>query len=62
MALHVIVSDAIGDTLIAQGLDQPIKQGGGVVPLNGGGQTVLAATVGWSEKVGLASETADAVQ
>src|SRR6202040_160228 len=62
MALHVIVSDAIGDALIAQGLDQPIKQSGGVAPFNGGGKTVLAAAVAMHEKFGLAGQTTNAMQ
>ena len=62
MALHVIVSDAIGDALIAQGLHEPIKQSGGVVPLNGGGKTVLAAAVAMHEKFGLAGQTTNAMQ
>jgi len=62
MALHVIVSDAIGDALIAQGLHQPIKQSGGVAPFNGGGKTVLAAAVAMHEKFGLAGQTTNAIQ
>jgi hypothetical protein len=59
MALHVVVSDAIGDALIAQSLDQPVKQSTGVVPLDGGGQTVLAAAVVPSENFRIACQAAD---
>jgi hypothetical protein len=41
---------------------QPIEQGSGIVPFNGGRQTVLAATIELSEKVGLTGETTDPVQ
>ena len=44
MALHVIVGDAVGDALIAQGLDQPIEQAGGIMSLDSGGEAVLAAS------------------
>jgi hypothetical protein len=62
MALHVIVSDAIGDALIAQGLHQPVEDTGGVAPFNGRGNTVPAAASTPSKKFRIACQTADAMQ
>jgi hypothetical protein len=62
MALHVIVGDAIGDALIAEGLHQPVEDTGGVVPFNGGSDTVLAAASTPSKKFRIASQATDAMQ
>ena len=59
---HVIVGDAIGDALIAEGRHQPIEQGGGVVPLDSRSQTALMAAVGVSEEFGVAGQSTNPLQ
>jgi hypothetical protein len=61
MTSHVIAGDAISDALITQRLDQPIEQASGIMPLNRGGETVLAASSTVNEKLGLSRQATDTV-
>jgi hypothetical protein len=55
------VGDAIGNALIAEGLHQPVEDTGGVVPFDGGSDTVPAAASTPSKKFRIACQTADAM-
>jgi hypothetical protein len=55
------VGDAVGDALIAQGLDQPIEQAGGIMSLDSSGEAVLAAGSAILEKFRVACEATDAM-
>jgi hypothetical protein len=44
MALHVTPGDAVRDALIADGVEQPIEDDRGIVPLHGGDHTVPRQT------------------
>jgi hypothetical protein len=55
------VGDAISDALIAHRLDEPIEQASGIMRLDRGGETVLAASSTVNEKLGLSRQATDAV-